>query len=191
MAAVHIERVDPPVSLFPFRRHPGCNCADGFEGPHCELRSNYLGSSNSSSSHSGGMLGFEVVVLVVSLVAIALVASFSVLACVRRRRNRKDDELTKSLKWAASGYRDDPSNDGPNIAPRRSSYIDDAYPVKAHSSSTDPFTTHLAPKSRLPVDEEVITGSPDVMDDPVPQPQVYIGPPRDEDGHELHNVEII
>jgi hypothetical protein len=55
-----------------------------------------------------------------------------------------------------------------NIAPHRESFTD--FSSKAKSSS-DPIASAVA---SLP-------GAP----------EVYIGPPRDEDGHELHNVEII
>jgi hypothetical protein len=53
-----------------------------------------------------------------------------------------------------------------NIAPHRESFTD--YRVK---SSSDPIASAIA----------LLPGAP----------EVYIGPPRDEDGHELHNVEII
>jgi len=62
-----------------------------------------------------------------------------------------------------------------NLAPRQRVYGYD--PVVPPSSSTDPFVTHLAPRQIERDDDE-------------PAPQVYIGPPRDEDGHELHNVII-
>ena len=33
--------------------------------------------------------------------------------------------------------------------------------------------------------------SSDLMQPPDDEPEIFIGPPRDEDGHELHNVEIL
>lgn len=102
----------------------------------------------------------------------------------RKRRNRR----VNTVSWAAS-YRDEPSN-AVNLAPRRMSYsVDDTYPVSEHSSSRDPFATHLPPNSST-ISEVVGDDQPDEFEDDH-QPEIYIGPPRDEDGHELHNVEII
>jgi len=141
-------------------------------------------------SLGGGSEGsaFQIIVLVISLIAITVVAVASTSAYVRRRR-AKSNNITDALRWS-SNYRDDP-NSGPNLAPRRSSIYDEDYPANAHSSSTDPMVTHLAPKTTASM-----TGTrPDVAspsaDGASSSPQVYIGPPRDEDGHELHNVQII
>jgi hypothetical protein len=143
-------------------------------------------SSSSSSLPIGQILAIVGVLLVVTLVA-AFVGS------ALRRKHRKRKGLASSMLWGDSlyrdGYRDEPGS-GINIAPRRSSSVyEDAisnqeYPVSMHSSSTDPMATVLAPKAPvapLDVDDD---------EEPEPQPTVYIGPPRDEDGHVLHNVEI-
>jgi len=108
---------------------------------------------------------------------------------VRRRRKRKD--FANSLRWADGLYRDEPGSGGlnqVNIAPRRGSYVDEPYSASEHSSATDPMATHLAPKTTTSA--AVVVSDEDEEDEPEPQPTVYIGPPRDEDGHELHNVEI-
>lgn len=187
--------------------HPGCECKKGFTGPHCELAeaanvntpsdfqpatppvaapvappvaaptaTEQLGSSTGSSSSGGdsSKTGFEVFVLVVGLLAITVVVLFSVQSLLRNRQRKKNMVLEESLRWSAatSGYRDQPDA---NLAPRRS-FAD----VKAHASSTDPFATHLAQKAPAPLEVEKTK-----------EPEVYIGPPRDEDGHELHNVNII
>jgi hypothetical protein len=108
------------------------------------------------------------------------------------RRRRKHKYAAKSMLWGDSlyrdGYRDEPGS-GINIAPRRSSSVYDEtsihdYAVSMHSSSTDPMATVLAPKAAAAPAEA------DNEKDPEPHPTVYIGPPRDEDGHVLHNVEI-
>ena len=120
-----------------------------------------------------------------SVVAILAVGFFAGKAFVRRYRKRKD--IANSLRWADGLYRDEPGGGGlnqVNIAPRRASYLDETYSVKEHSSATDPMATHLAPATPPSVAEE------DDVADPEPEPQGYIGPPRDEDGHELHNVDI-
>jgi hypothetical protein len=76
-------------------------------------------------------------------------------------------------------------DDQVNIAPRRDSrrVIDPPGPLSPGpvSSSTDPMTMGLT----LEPDEE-----PEPYHDE-PELQIYIGPPRDEDGNELHIVDII
>lgn len=145
--------------------------------------------AKSSTSSSSLPIG-QILAVVGVLLAVTLVAVF--VGSALRRKQRKRKGLASSI-WGDSlyrdGYRDEPGS-GINIAPRRSSSVyEDAinsreYSVSMHSSSTDPMATVLAPKPP--------TSPPDVDDDeePEPQPTVYIGPPRDEDGHVLHNVEI-
>ena len=174
------------VLLFAFRRHPGCDCENGWIGPHCELRvgedvplprsGSKTPSENSDSSSRGN--GAVAVVLVVSIVAMATVAVFSVSLYRRRRSKERDESLTRMLFWS-SNYRDRPEEEI-NIAPRRSSTYDDVYMASIAPSSTDPMATALAPNKPEILEEE--------EDD---QPQVYIGPPRDEDGHELHQVDLV
>jgi len=126
------------------------------------------------------------------------------------------------LRWSTKNYRDDP-DDGPNLAPRRSSMYDDAYPsplASGQKSSSDPMATHMgaaaaaaaaiaateaapAPSSSSSSSTEyenaIRDAKPSSEDDgnaaseygESKPPTVYIGPPRDEDGHELHSVEII
>merc|ERR1712176_1540092 len=100
-----------------------------------------------------------------------------------------------------------------NLAPKRG-YVDDQYmsaisgghhhrggsstgstsptPSGGGSSSTDPFTTAHITTGGGGGNGNIAPGEPDlqVRPDPPLSPQIYIGPPRDEDGHELHNVEI-
>jgi hypothetical protein len=122
--------------------------------------------SNSGNGVKIALLSFFVLTAV--LVSLVLATGYL------KRKPRRRDMLAENIRWA-SDYQDTPPE--LNLMPRRrdsTSFQD--YPANAHSSSTDPFSTHLAPKQVEP--EE-------------PAPQVYIGPPRDEDGHELHNVEIV
>jgi hypothetical protein len=121
---------------------------------------------------------------------VIIVGGFLAWILVKRRGKRK--YAAKSMRWGDSlyrdGYRDEPGS-GINIAPRRSSSVYDEtsihdYSVSMHSSSTDPMATILAPKT------PVAPAEADDDEDPEPRPTVYIGPPRDEDGHVLHNVEI-
>ena len=102
-------------------------------------------------------------------------AVFCVSAYVRHKR-RRDDSLSQNLRWAST-YKDNPTSEFNlhSISGRRTS---DRYAANEHASSTDPFATHLAPNTAAEAKEDE-------------QPQVYIGPPRDEDGHVLHSVEIL
>jgi len=111
-----------------------------------------------------------------------MVTFFAVNSYLRRRRKRRN--ISNHLRFI-SNYRDEPDRDQVNIAPRRSSYIEEPYSAEEHSSSRDPMASHLAPK------QTDVPFSAESTDSGESQPQVYIGPPRDEDGHELHNVEII
>ena len=174
-----------PTAHYHYFRHPGCNCVDGFEGQHCEISANASelppevgppldpdGQSElrtNDDSHTSKIGG--IILLLVLVTAIAL-SFFYVVPYIRRKRRQKS--VGNNIRWATN-YQDDPSE--VNLAPRRSSsLIFDQY-----SSSTDPFVTHLG--SLNPTHEE--------DEDEEPEPQIFIGPPRDEDGHVLHNVDII
>lgn len=168
---------------------------DGFYGPHCEAAvnagsqdvvgppipsppSSYPNAPGSNAiSRRGGVSSFVLVLAMLSLLAVLAAGTFFLYGYFRKKRH-DNDRLTDNLRWA-SAYRDNPSADEPNIAPRRKSSYIEAYPANAHSSSTDPFSTHLAPLQHDDDEKEE------------EKPQVYIGPPRDEDGHVLHNVEIL
>ena len=135
--------------------------------------------SSTSNGDSGGNDSYSSTgsVFFISVLAIAVAVLSLVLATVLvRNRKRRNDSMSNGLHWGGSSYRDSPKV---NLSPRRDSnfvtkepQVD--YPPSAHSSSRDPMATHLAPSQ--PAQS---------------QPQVYIGPPRDEDGHELHSVEIV
>lgn len=113
-----------------------------------------------------------IIILVLGAIAAIPLILIYVLPYVRRRR--RQSSVGNNIRWATK-YQDDPAE--VNLAPRRSSsLIFDQY-----SSSTDPFVTHLSSVSQVHEEEE----------DDEPEPQIYIGPPRDEDGHVLHNVDII
>ena len=177
-----------------YHSHPGCKCTDGFTGPHCELSSEapeelpaVQASTSSAESSSGSSNGARVAAITISLLATVAAAAFFGTKYSKERNSSRT--MNDNIRWA-SEYQDRPGEDEPNLAPRRrrdsatprGGYED--YPANAHSSSTDPFATHLAPKTAVPSDQED-------GDEEESQPQIYIGPPRDEDGHELHNVDII
>jgi hypothetical protein len=102
----------------------------------------------------------------------------------KRRTTPKDNRV----RWG-TGYSDEPSS--LNLAPRRS-FAESDYPVSTHISSTrDPMAAfHAKPRSTSSMTEGFPL-SPQDADPTDSVTQVYLGPPRDEDGHVLHSVEIL
>jgi hypothetical protein len=153
-------------------------CKDGWEGPHCEIKisTDAVSSTKTSSSNDddGSLEGTGV--FFVTVLALAVVVLSLVLATVLiRNRSKRRSETTNGL-FRQSGYRDSPDI---NLSPHRMSVVSkkampETYSASSHSSSRDPMATHLAPRQP-----------------PQSQPEIYIGPPRDEDGHELHSVDIV
>lgn len=196
-----------------FRSHAGCFCDDGFLGPHCELRESTKVEGSSSNdpyaemrSSRGADEGISVVGTIFLVIGIfALVALFaSGVRYYRRRRKQRNAVVTSSLNWS-SNYRDRPQEDI-NIAPKRASLHVDVYErateeAYAHRngsssriSSAAPSLSHgstsISPSAvQLLKTEQHL--SDDEQDDDFDAPEVDIGPPRDEDGHELHNVDIV
>jgi hypothetical protein len=95
-------------------------------------------------------------------------------------------------------YRD--STPGINIAPgsMHSDVYEQATAEADASSSRDPIAAHLgaAAAKRAATAAQLIKTEQSSSDDEFPddlrsEPKIYLGPARDEDGHELHNVDII
>lgn len=185
---------------------PGCTCVNEWTGPHCELKASAVAGFketpvnavtptatpapirapvappvteasppvaalpvttplSSSANNGDGQVGFQVVVLIISL--LAFVASVSVFAFVfSRQRQARHKEVEHAVENSTNSY---PS-------------FEEAYP-SAGLSNRRPFRDpdSDAMSVNLGLDEG---GYKDL-------PQVFIGPPIDEDGHELHNVEIL
>jgi hypothetical protein len=130
-------------------------------------------------------------------VTLAFVISITALIFYRARTTRRkfrNDDTGRAVEWSDNRYRDNPPEQL-NLAPRRRGSVciekddellpnnntdqEDVYMASIVSPSRDPMATLLAPPPYAP-DKDESQG-----------PQVYIGPPRDEDGHVLHSVEII
>eukprot|EP00538_Stauroneis_constricta_P012494 CAMPEP_0119559076 /NCGR_PEP_ID=MMETSP1352-20130426/11797_1 /TAXON_ID=265584 /ORGANISM="Stauroneis constricta, Strain CCMP1120" /LENGTH=1231 /DNA_ID=CAMNT_0007606639 /DNA_START=288 /DNA_END=3983 /DNA_ORIENTATION=- len=155
--------------------HPGCECADNWIGESCEVR---VGSDAVQDSQRtvgpGPDNSVSVMAIAVSTVVIVLTIILAVIILIRSQSPESRDEsatcmqLRRRRKNRFSG-----AADHVNLAPKRDPtfrpLVKDADPI---SSSSDPMAAGLA----LEPDDE---------------PEVYLGPPRDEDGHELHNVDII
>jgi hypothetical protein len=142
-----------------------------------------------------------------TLGTVVLVALFAFGAnSYRRRRKQRNAVVTNSMSWS-SNYRDRPQQDI-NIAPKRASLHVDVYEratEEAHTRSNRDNSTSgnssavasfsqgsssISPSAvQLLKTEQHL--SDDEQDDVFRAPEVDIGPPRDEDGHELHNVDIV
>jgi hypothetical protein len=166
-------------------RHPGCICMVGWEGPHCEYHTSegYHSSTivHGQSFHTGNSARHVFLQIAYVVIVIGL-CTLTFFICRRHYRNQitRNDIATDSALWGNS-YRDR-SDDTINIAPRRQSDFSEAEYRKTIRSSRDPMLARLSQRRIETLDED---------DDEEDEPKIYIGPPRDEDGHELHNVEII
>ena len=190
-------------------RHPGCHCEAGWLGPHCELHEAAslpnLPQTNPYEHYGAdsGRSGFEKTVLALSILAVFLCAAAAAYLYLRRKRKRSN-ATTRSLNWARPLYKDRPGGDEQiNIAPKRASVHaeDVSYDDAVSNSTRDPMAAHLAAAKaaqqqyRLDPNISSYTNeSDDELDDndvSDHEPQVDMGPPLDDDGHELHNVSIV
>lgn len=174
--------------------HPGCSCPPFWRGSHCEI---YLGHgaprgfANPEDDKNPG-----VVIFLALLFVGVLGGGYFMYRSMGRRQQRRNDIMTKTLAWA-SRYQDEKPE--VNLAPRRSSsinegYIEDVYldSVRGNESAGVSFSTRqsfTAVESGGPA--APIDTSADLLDDGDSPPEIYLGPPTDEDGHELHNVDIL
>lgn len=170
-------------------------------GPHCELqevdpipnlpKNNSYENFKRNSSSNGT---FEKIVLSFAILAIIMVAAFSARVYIRRKHKRNNN-ITSSLSWQPQ-YRDH-ADEQVNIAPKRGSLHTDVYEEAVRSSTRDHMAAHLAAAAAAKAAASA-SSSPYVSDDELDdqdgsdhEPQVDMGPPLDDDGHELHNVSIV
>ena len=149
-----------------------------------------------------GKSGFEKAVLTLSILAIFLCAIAAAYLYVRRKRKR-NNAITGSLNWSRPNYKDRPTGDEQiNIAPKRSSVHTNVYEDAVRSSTRDPMAAHLAAakaaQQQYRQDPSLSSLANDSDDDELDdkdvsdhEPQMDMGPPLDDDGHELHNVSIV
>jgi hypothetical protein len=186
----------------PGEEDPGCDCESGWTGPHCETR-NYL-SSESSESIEGG-----VDVLLISLVTALLVVVLLVLITCLLRLGKSSTNNDSSQDWMIFRRRrqrhqlsEDPGSRSSNLAPKRCSSNIDSFPaVVSPSSSPNSVGIALPPDEEpVPYRDDPVDGFRDEPDDELNVVQedysdeeiiVDVGPPRDEDGHQLHNVDFL
>ena len=189
---------------------PGCNCTTGWSGNHCEIRTGSSSSSSPPSSTSSSSsaaasttpppstrTGRQKLFIVLGALLLVL-AIFVCIRCIRRNPEEDSDASRNCMyfrrrRHRQNRYRDD---EQVNLAPRapQDSFVMGNSEL---SSSTQPMIAGLtlAPDDEPGLFRDDPTSghyhdefSPYEPDD---EPRIFIGPPRDEDGHELHNVDII
>ena len=153
-------------------------------------------TAQSADVDSRGRVGL---IVGISLSFVIFIATLIGFRARTTRRKFKNDEVGRAVEWSDNRYRDNPPEQV-NLAPRRASVCienDAQLPQQHHHSNTgqdDVYMASIASPSRDPLATLLAPSNP--ASEPNKQnesqgPQVYIGPPRDEDGHVLHSVEII
>jgi len=165
--------------------NPGCDCVGGWTGPHCEVRVEAT-ADGPREIERRGLQVFLIILLAVITIAFLLV----IISYCTRNRTYEDMDDSKSCMYfrrrRRTGLLNPDDHHRANLAPQRADVADP--PAGIFSSSSDPMTAGLT----LPPDDEPEPyqdePSEPYLDEPV---VVNIGPPKDEDGHELHNVDFV
>jgi hypothetical protein len=181
-------------------------------GPHCELRESaelpslrakdpYVSQVNTATPNEmvqDNKGGFYVVAFWIMFTSVVVGLVYAVIRRYQRRfQKQRNDTITSSLQWSPA-YRDRVSNEI-NIAPG-SAYSDvyeEATREAFATSSRDPMVTLVGAATSTTAVAEISPDNTDGSDDDDfpddlrSEPRIDIGPPIDEDGHELHNVEIV
>jgi len=165
--------------------NPGCDCVGGWTGPHCEVRVEAT-ADGPREIEKRGLQVFLIILLAVITIAFLLV----IISYCTRNRTYEDMDDSKSCMYfrrrRRAGLLNPDDHHRANLAPQRADVADP--PAGIFSSSSDPMTAGLT----LPPDDEPEPyqdePSEPYLDEPV---VVNIGPPKDEDGHELHNVDFV
>jgi hypothetical protein len=171
---------------------PGCGCLQGWSGPHCEIRIQSLLVTDESSGIAEWTTTKIVLVFAFFFAVVVVVCA---ILCLRRRRDANMDDPRGCMYFGRrrrAGF-GDPADQKDNLAPMR---LDAQDLPTVFSSSSDPITAGLT----LPPDDEPEPYYDEPVEPYEDEPTelyydepvlVNIGPPRDEDGHELHNVDFI
>jgi len=161
---------------------PGCDCPQEWTGPHCEIHVASLAQDSADVAKTSAVIFLSVFVSVVGIALVLVASSY----CIRRRGDQSSTCMPFRTRRQHSQRRFiiDPNDQRANFAPKRGSGDP---PAPSFNSSSDPMTTGLT----LPPDDEPEPYQDEPMEQFRDEPVVVnIGPPRDEDGHELHNVEF-
>lgn len=189
----------------PGEPHPGCNCNEtDWTGPHCEVKvihqqaSFFVGQSNSGWAAAAKFFTILFVIIILGIVFYAVSRYY------KFRKPKGVERISSSRpsfhlrKRSGGSYSDGLVQT--NLSPRRSMDSDHAVGT---ASSRDPFAAHLMVPlvlGRPAVQSSKL--SPNITKPLVPKSDqsslmdreegpIYLGPPKDEDGHVLHSVEII
>jgi hypothetical protein len=149
--------------------HVGCLCTSDWMGDFCEVSVVSAASSVENESETGRNTLQETFLVIVFVVAVFLFACIYLPRCIRRRRAfKKSGKSFSDVDWSTSEYEDaihKVKGDALRRGDERSCYETNISPTTdgtyTVSSSRDPMT------------------------------MVYLGPEKDEDGHELSSVDII
>jgi len=177
---------------------PGCECPPEWKGPHCEVRVDFIRVSEPASGN-GGLFALGGILL------LAAAAAFAYLMVYRRPSKDPSASCMPFRRRLNLNY--DPNDDSNNLAPKRASGFtppNDMNPPPSRTfsfkSGSDPLTAFELPPDNEPQpyrDEpdtptrEPFQDEPD--DEPEDEPAVLlnVGPTRDEDGNQLHNVDFV
>lgn len=193
---------------------PHCELRESAEVASVRESDPYANQQIQRQNESTGIGGFTIFVLIFSIIALCVLSSYLFYTHLRRRR--RNAAATSTLQWSVPNFRDGGSTEI-NIAPKRGSvqYSDDNNLAPYEDAIDSPPTEYDEPWSStvairaatrdLLMSENIrqnsFSGSMEsneyddneIEDHNIQYslPQIDIGPPIDEDGHELHNVEIV
>jgi hypothetical protein len=197
---------------------PHCELRESSEVPGTSENDPYASQQIPNFDDDSGSSSATLYVVIFSLISLCIVSCYAV-NVYRRRRRRCNAAITDTLQWSAPNFRDGGSTEI-NFAPKRGSlqYSDDgnvtpyedaivvassssisygdrwssAVAIRAatHDLMTDKQTGENSFLSTMDIEDDD-DNDVDSHDEPYSSPQIDIGPPLDEDGHELHNVEIV
>lgn len=176
---------------------PGCDCKSGWAGPHCETRTNHLSAQSASPEEGADILLISMVTATLVLLLLILVASLMRLGKPSSNENAQDWVIFRR-RGPGHGLSDDPTSRSSNLAPKRCSTID-SLPAKISPRSDpgqplpyqdDPILERYEDE---PVDDSLYHDEPNVIENDYSHDEIMVdvGPSRDEDGHQLHNVDFI
>ena len=194
---------------------PHCELRESTEVANVRENDPYANQQIQHYDDSSGIGGFTIFVLIFSVISLCVLSSYLLHSHLRQRR-RRNAAITNTLQWSVPNFRDGGSTEV-NIAPKRGSvqYSDDSNfaPYEdaiesSHREHDEPWSSAVALRASshdLLMSEHMgqnsFAGSMDDNEyddneigdhkEQYSLPQIDIGPPIDEDGHELHNVEIV
>merc|ERR1712176_1287754 len=123
--------------------HPGCNCMDGWEGPHCEIQIFHgqqmtLREEDTSGGGRGRSAGLEIFLLLLGIGLLTTIFAF-IVTLIQTERQEKLSVL-ESMSFVSRGSSQE---GGANLAPHRDA-VSDPFPVRFQSPSSDPFGAAIA-----------------------------------------------